>query len=332
MRYMNGGLNQCEYISITNGDYENILVINDEFENSFFDRLYSCLIKKTPTFEILNTALDVDQFYFDENKDSMDIDKRDEVLEKYKNSRKVYANIKKYLDEPIFLKYQLLETFSNLLTYQQNVENFRKKPKSQLRCVFSLMILNIEYKINFKHEQIKRIQNLLIANESNSDKNFLDLIYQWIEIYADGDQICSDLVKSDNRLEIDCNFMEKFSYEWFGFDSLKLFFKSPRHSAAILTSYLVLLMSKSENFAEILSKKAVINVFVDDQNDVRSTFKENAELATEFYSILLVNVLFNQKFVDKIELPSDQNEFKNKKYTIMKLLLDAKFIDTQENK
>ena len=331
--YLNGGISQCELVSICNGDYDSILVINDEFECSFFDRVYSCLIEETEILEVLKTSLNTNLLYTDDSiSDAMEVDRKYDVLDKYKASRKVYASIRKYLGEPIFLKYHLLELFSNVLAYQQSIENFRRKPKSQLRCMFSLMILNIEYNINFKRDQIKCAKHVLTTNQNSDDKSFLDLINQWVDLYVDDHEILTGIMMHGESAEfcIDTRLMAKFPFEFFDFDSLNHFFRSNKHSAAFLTSYLFLLMSKSENFVEILSKKTLVNTFVDDQNDVRSTLKENSDFAIEFYSILFANILLNKKFLDKFELPSTSvsKEFKNKKYSLMQRLLNAKIIDS----
>ena len=325
MTNLNSCIFQCEQAY----NRDNILVYNDECEINFFDRFYASLLEKTPKIEELNAALKFDQYYYTEAENissTLVADQRNEILENYKLSKKLYLNIKNYLDDPLFLKHQLLQIFTNLLVYQQNSENFRKKFKSQLRCLFSLMILSIEYKKNFQHDKINRAKGLITKCEQNKDKNFLDLINQWIEVYVDLDSI-----------RIDAKFMENFSLEFFDYDNPKLFFENAKNSAAFLSLCLFYLMNKHGNFVEMMNHKSIVNTFIDSQRDMRSILKENNELSIEFYTILIVNILFNESFLDKIQInlevsqinDSMEREMPCKKKSIIQSLLDTKFIDSQ---
>ena len=320
MTYLNDCIFQCEQIF----NQDNMLVFNDEFENSFFDRLYVSLLEKTPKIEQLGSELKLQYYFEEEELSSTAKNQSNEILDRFKISKKSYLNIKNYLDEPLFLKQQLLQIFTNLLVFQHSNHNFRKKSKSQLKCLFSLMILNIEYKKHFSYDKINKTKCLVTKFEQNNNKNFLDLIYQWIEVYADFD-----------AFKIDTKFMENFSFEFFDFDDLTSFFKNPKNTATILSLCLFNFMNKHVNFVDLLHKKTIINTFNDDRIDVRSILKENSDFAIEFYSIVIVNVLFNESFLDKIQinLETNQNdsmekELPNKKYSIIQSLIEAKFIDS----
>ena len=317
-------MHQCEQVLTENN---NLIILNDEFEIQFFNRLYVCLFEKSSKIELLRSPLKISDLYFKENDDpeaaSM-LDHKSLLLETYKIAKKTFLNIKNQLDEPIFLKYHLLESFTNLLIYQHRFENFRKNTKSQIKCLYSILILNAEYKDHFKQEQLKCTKSLLSHNEQNTDKHFLDLIYQWIEVYGDA-----------NELYIDKKLNEHFSSQFFNFDNLNSFFKDSKNSAVVFSLYLLFLISKSQNFVELTNRKAILNTFDDEQKDLLLTLKENNQFAVEFYSVLIVNVLFNDNCLNKIQLSLEENhndsmerEYPNKKYSIMRRLIDTHFIDS----
>jgi hypothetical protein len=96
-------------------------------------------------------------------------------------------------------------------------------------------------------------------------------------------------------------------------------------------------MNKHGNFVEMMNQKSIVNTFIDSQRDMRSILKENNELSIEFYTILIVNILFNESFLDKIQInlevsqinDSMEREMPCKKKSIIQSLLDTKFIDSQ---
>ncbi len=193
----------------------------DNEQNIFFDKLYSNMILNNNIFENTPARFDIGSLFCEAASQpsvllpstNSSTGSQHLLVEKYNNFKKAYSNFKKQLDEPLYLKYLIVNFFRFLLHQIKHQSNQTSKShKFTVKCLFGLIHMSIEHQAYFDSETIKKI-----FRESFDYRQFRnELVTQWLEVY---------LADSNEPTSIESSIQEKFPLSLFDYNSTEEFIR-----------------------------------------------------------------------------------------------------------
>ena len=141
------------------------------------------------------------------------------------------------------MKLQVLNFIKQLLCYQKLVSEVTAIRKCEIKCLFALIQLHVEYKSFFNLDSIAELSTAFgELFKIENPKNFLhsyktELLYQWLEINYDPSE---DI----------CDLFDLFPYDLFGYGD---YFEFVSDQMPYLISFYCLKMSKNYDNAQLVT-------------------------------------------------------------------------------